>query len=266
MIHTYHKNNNKYSTQQLNPSSVGLLETFYSSIKPRELFGFKKKLVSAGSLGQGKNEFPFSFDLKPTGSENTLYPTFHGVYVSISYGIKVECEGRGWGSQNITKEIEFILDRLPDKDRSKGDPVEFKITKSSLENVHQDVMRTLPDFHFEGRIPTARCPVNSPFTGELEIKDAKAPIKSVSLQLVRVETVTFAEGTAKEPTEVQNIQIAQGDVCRKLVVPLYMIFPRLFTCPTLITENFKIEFEMNLIVLFEDSHMITENFPLVLIK
>ena len=104
--------------------------------------------------------------------------------------------------------------------------------------------------------------MNSPLTGELEIKDAKAPIKSISLQLVRVETVTFTEGTAKEPTEVQNIQIAQGDVCRKLV-PL-TIFPLSFTCPTLLTDNFKIEFEMNLIVLFEDSHMITENFPLTL--
>ena len=251
----------------MNPTSVGLLETFYSSIKPRELFAFKKKLTGPGNFGEGKKELPFSFDLKPTASnESTLYPTFHGVYISISYGIKVECEGRGWTSSNLTKEIEFIMDRLPDKDRSKSDPVDFKITKSSLENVHADVMRTLPDFHFEGRIPTSRCPVNSPFTGELEIKDAKAPIKSVSLQLVRVETVTFTEGTAKEPTEVQNIQIAQGDVCRKLVIPLYMIFPRLFTCPTLITDSFKIEFEMNLIVLFEDSHMITENFPLVLIK
>lgn len=70
----------------------------------------------------------------------------------------------------------------------------------------------------------------------------------------------------KENTEIQNVQIAQGDVCRKLVIPMHMIFPRLFTCPTLMTESFKIEFEMNLIVLFEDSHMITENFPLVLIK
>ena len=246
---------------------MGLLETFYSSIKPREIFGFKKKLEGAGNIPGGrKYEIPFSFDLKPCAGEDTLYPTFHGVYISISYGIKVEVEGRGWTSSNLTKEIEFIIDRIPDKDRSKSKPVEFKINKNSLENVHQDVMRSLPDFQFEGRIPTTRCPVNSPFTGELEIKEAKSPIKSVSLQLVRVEYVKFAEGEAKEATEVQNIQIAQGDVCRKLVIPLYMIFPRLFTCPTLRTETFKIDFEMNLIVLFEDSHMITENFPLVLIK
>ena len=35
-------------------------------------------------------------------------------------------------------------------------------------------------------------------------------------------------------------QIAEGDVCRGLRIPIYMIFPRLFTCPTLTTANFKI--------------------------
>ena len=41
-------------------------------------------------------------------------------------------------------------------------------------------------------------------------------------------------------TEIQNIQIAEGDVCRGMTVPIYMIFPRLFTCPTLATNNFKV--------------------------
>ena len=35
-------------------------------------------------------------------------------------------------------------------------------------------------------------------------------------------------------------QIAEGDICRGLRIPIYMIFPRLFTCPTLATANFKI--------------------------
>lgn len=37
-----------------------------------------------------------------------------------------------------------------------------------------------------------------------------------------------------------SFQIAEGDVCRGLRIPIYMIFPRLFTCPTLTTANFKI--------------------------
>ncbi len=41
-------------------------------------------------------------------------------------------------------------------------------------------------------------------------------------------------------TEIQNIQIADGDVARDLAIPMHMIFPRLFTCPTLVTDNFKV--------------------------
>ena len=30
------------------------------------------------------------------------------------------------------------------------------------------------------------------------------------------------------------------------MIPLYMIFPRLFTCPTMITPQFQVEFEVSL--------------------
>lgn len=49
-----------------------------------------------------------------------------------------------------------------------------------------------------------------------------------------------AEGYARDATEIQNIQIAEGDVCHGLPIPIYMVFPRLFTCPTLETTNFKV--------------------------
>lgn len=92
-------------------------------------------------------------------------------------------------------------------------------------------------------------------------------------------------------TEIQNIQIGEGNACTNLAIPIYMIFPRLFTCPTLSTSNFKVgknillhlfysvkkyklhkficntffpEFEVNLIVLFEDDYLVTENFPIIL--
>ena len=55
-------------------------------------------------------------------------------------------------------------------------------------------------------------------------------------------------------------------MCRNLVIPLYMIFPRLFTCPTMLTDLFKVEFEVNLIVVFGDGYMVTENFPITLYR
>lgn len=72
--------------------------------------------------------------------------------------------------------------------------------------------------------------------------------------------------TVREATEIQNIQIGDGDVCRNLVMPLYMIFPRLFTCPTMLTDSFQVEFEVNLIVVFGDGYMVTENFPIELYR
>ena len=51
-----------------------------------------------------------------------------------------------------------------------------------------------------------------------------------------------------------------------MVVPMYMVFPRLFSCPTVISTMFKIEFEVNLVVVFGDGYMVTENFPITIIR
>lgn len=52
-------------------------------------------------------------------------------------------------------------------------------------------------------------------------------------------------------TEIQNIQIGEGNVCTNLPIPIYMIFPRLFTCPTLSTSNFKVGKKLFIIKKFE---------------
>lgn len=51
-------------------------------------------------------------------------------------------------------------------------------------------------------------------------------------------------------TEIQNIQIGDGDIPHHIPIPIYMVFPRLFTCPTLITTNFKIGKLTKKIVIF----------------
>lgn len=112
--------------------------------------------------------------------------------------------------------------------------------------------------------------LNEPISGHFMIERCDSTIRSVELQLVRVETCGCPAGDerdfSKDATEVQNIQIGDGDLLRNQPVPIHMILPRLFTCPTLLTRNFRIEFEINLVVIFDDNHLITENFPLKLIK
>jgi hypothetical protein len=58
--------------------------------------------------------------------------------------------------------------------------------------------------------------------------------------------------------------MSAGDVTRGLPVPLYMVLPRVYTCPTLSTAQFKVEFEMNIVVVFEDGYCVTETFPVTL--
>lgn len=58
--------------------------------------------------------------------------------------------------------------------------------------------------------------------------EAELQIKSIEIQLVRAET--FENKT--NATEVQNIQVADGNVLPGLEVPLYMLFPKIYSCPT----------------------------------
>ena len=106
------------------------------------------------------------------------------------------------------------------------------------------------------------------YTGNSKVSVEPVPTPSIGPGelLVRVESCTYMEGEAREATEIQNIQIADGNIVRGLSIPIFMVFPRLFTCATTLARQFKIEFEVNLIILFADNHMVTENFPLKLFR
>lgn len=56
----------------------------------------------------------------------------------------------------------------------------------------------IPRFSIRGKLDSSVCCVTKPMTGEIVIERADTPIRSVELQLVRVETVGCAEGYAKE--------------------------------------------------------------------
>ena len=60
--------------------------------------------------------------------------------------------------------------------------------------------------HTKGKIDVSTCSIVRPFTGELTVVRSEAPVKSIELQLVRVETCGCLEGYAK-------------DVRRKLALP-----------------------------------------------
>ena len=247
---------------QLSHRSMGLFESV-SSVRPRELLRTSIELTPPGRFPDGVTEIPFEFELQALAGE-ALHESYHGVYINVCYTMACECK-RGVMSKPLERDIEFIVE-VPSKESPPADPRAFSITPESLENVRASSVAAIPRFKVSGKLHRQSCPINLPFTGEFVVEESQASVKSIELQLVRSETVRHPESgnTAREATEIQNIQIAEGDVCRNLVIPIYMIFPRLFTCPTMITDDFKVEFEVNLIVIFGDGYMITENFPIKL--
>jgi hypothetical protein len=102
--------------------------------------------------------------------------------------------------------------------------------------------------------------------GYIVIKEADQAIKSIDLQLIRVESIETKRGRAKEPTEIQSLQVGEGDVRKGTPIPLFMTFPRQFSCPTTFYNKFRIEFEINISVLFVDGFMVTKNIPIRIIR
>eukprot|EP01040_Poterioochromonas_malhamensis_P007458 gene7458-8045_t len=219
-----------------------------------------------GKFPDGSTEVPFEFLVQPAPGQQ-LFESYHGVFVSVVYIIQVICD-RGVMKKSLQKELEFLLELPGSQQHSIEDsnPQMFTITPESLENVSAKTLATIPKFSISGKLHRTKCPINQPLTGEVVIELAEAPVKAIELQLIRVETVDAEGKHTKEATEIQTIQIGDGNICRNLSVPMYMVFPRLFSCPTVQTASFKIEFELNIIIVYADGYMLTENFPLVLYR
>ena len=242
--------------------SVGVYDTTDPHGKTMTLVKEEFEIASPGSFANGVTEIPFEFLLNQTG----LIETYHGVFISVIYTITVICE-RGLMKKPLCNKSEFYIETLYDRE-PEANPIVFSIIPEKLENVKSSELSSIPKFKISGQVFRSNCYINLPFDGEITIELSESQIKSIELQFVRIETLTL-EGSSRclrEATEVQNIQIADGNVCRELSIPMHMIFPKRFCCATVLSSAFKIEFEINLMVIFNDGYMVTENFPVVLYR
>lgn len=247
---------------QLGGKALGVIDAFSGSSRPIELTRWSGELSKPGKFNSGKTEIGFEFPLEPK-TNRTLFETYHGVYIAVQYVVKVDLKKGSVIGKTISKQVEFLVEYTKDQENETAmdKPVAFTITPESVQNKERS---TLPKFNVTGKLDSCSCMLGRPLTGEVTIHRSEEPIKSVDIQLARVETCGAETGFTRDSTEIQTLQIADGDVPKSVPVPIYMIFPRLFTCPTLETPNFKIEFEMNLVVLFGNGHLVSENFPITL--
>lgn len=157
----------------------------------------------------------------------------------------------------------FVPDQgVKEEMKKKIMPYEFEVNPTSLEKVKISQSK-IPRFKFVCRVDNTNCDLNNPFNGYVIVKDCEIQIKSVELQFIRNETVNLATGEQLvEVSEIQNLQIGDGDVNRDVEIPLFMIFPRYFTCASVETKIAKLSFEINLIIVLINGFVITENFPI----
>eukprot|EP01147_Barroeca_monosierra_P001277 gene1277-4484_t len=250
---------------QLSAKNVGIFEAFYNSIKPVQLINASLELRKSGKLTSGRVMIPFELPLKANPGQK-LYESYHGVFINIQYLLRIEVH-RSTFSKDLSAKTEIFIEALGGNAENK--PIflmqnPFAISPKSLANFASPEL--IPDFLIEGEIDSLNCEISQPFSGKLLVKNMPIPIKTIELQLIRVETCGCAEGFATDPTEIQNIQIADGDVVRNFEIPIHMMFPRLFTCPTLKTDNFRIEFEVNIVIILTDRNVISQNFPITLYR
>lgn len=123
-------------------------------------------------------------------------------------------------NKDLQKIVEFIVEyrKNPNELRPLQEKaVNFLITPESLQNV-KDVSflydysllylywkcifylkkSKVPKFRISGRLDSTLCKITEPFTGELCVEHCDAVIRSIELQLVRVETCGCAEGYARD--------------------------------------------------------------------
>lgn len=243
---------------------AGMIDAVISAGKPINILKYENEVSPPGKFNDGVIEIPFSFPIKPIDNKRGLYESYHGAFISIIYSITAECD-RGVMKKSLKKESEFIIEVPQVKPKGKEGTI-FNISPENIENIPESLRSSIPLFKISGKLHNSVYTISQPFTGEVKIESSKTAIKSIDLQLVRVESVITDQNTYKEATEIQTIQVAEGDVCRNMTVPLYMVFPRLFSCSTMKTPLFCIEFEVNLMILFIDGYVVTENFPIVIYR
>jgi len=244
---------------QLSAKNVGIFK-----LTPITIVDYLVTIEKSGNIEHTK-EYPFEFELKPL-PEQEFYETYHGVYINIIYTLNADLKERKLIiGRTLTKQLEFIVENPITPEKFPLVQEKFIMSPGSTE-IASNKLKDFPQFEVEGFLKALKCSLSQPFEGEIIVKHCSVPIKCIELKLIRVETCGTSDGFSKEATEIQNIQLTDGDIVPGLKVPIFMIFPRLFTCPTVATRTFKVDFEVNIDLNFPDGRLVSKKFPLILVR
>ncbi|CAK9188125.1 unnamed protein product [Ilex paraguariensis] len=180
-------------------------------------------------------KIPFSVILKHPEEDNLekLYETYHGTNISIQYLVTVDVV-RGYLHKSMSATLEFIIECETANIAEKpvcSETVIFYITQDTQRHSLLPELKS-GGFRVTGKICT-QCSLSDPIRGELKVEASAVPIHSIDIHLLRVESILVGEKIVTETSLIQATQIAEGDVCRSMTLPIYVILPRLMTCTTI---------------------------------
>ena len=67
-------------------------------------------------------------------------------------------------------------------------------------------------------------------------------------------------------SEIQNLQVGDGNVNKGQEIPLYMLFPKTFSCANINANDTEVTFAMNIIIVLVNGLVISDNFPINLFR
>ncbi len=98
----------------------------------------------------------------------------------------------------------------------------------------------MPRLSVVGKIDNVNLSADDPVTGNIILKvppfchkysqECSDKIVSIEVQLARSEKFELGDQMTAATTEIQNLQIADGNVPTGLELPIYVVLPRYFSC------------------------------------
>ena len=216
-----------------------------------------------GANNSYRFKFPLTSDSCISGFES-LYETYHGVSISIGYEILAEasCSGKQYTSQKTRILVLVPGQGINPKFGRKRVTYQFNLNPKKIESIKLSDQNLMPKFQIDCFLENINCCIDKPFNGFCNIKECSTQIKSVELQFLRNEKIFNSEFKGVgEVSEIQNLQIGDGDVIRNLEIPVFMTYPRGFCCANLENKEVSLSFEMNLIIVLVNGVVILENYP-----
>jgi hypothetical protein len=285
----------------------GIFERLQEDLRPYVMIALTIPLGGGGSLKfpAGSTELPFSFPLTATlktkdGVPVPLIETYNGVFVVCKYEVKsavqftfqnqvspskevfVVCPGQSENDvfsmpsllsllHRASKDEAAASDRKPlsIEERDHGTGFAFDFTSAMARRSRKALDTPMPDFHIVGALDKVHIDIDTQLSGFIRVVKCDTPITSVEIQLARCESCASEtrQEKGREITEVQNIQIGDGNVLRgDWDIPIFMKFPRWYTCPAIRTPNLRVDFEISLVVTFEGRVQVSQVIPVRLYR